>query len=46
MRLLDEWREEDRRLLYALKVGFVVGVLALEAIVLLSFAYLMWQAAS
>jgi len=40
----DSWRREDRVLTVALKVGFVLGVLALETIVVASLAYVMWHA--
>ena len=46
MRWLDSWRTEDRYLQLALKIGLVAGALILELIILVSFAYLMWRAAS
>ena len=39
----NSWKREDQVLSVALKVGVVVGVLALEVIVIAAFAYLMWE---
>ena len=38
------WAREDRYLRLALKIGLVAGILAVETIMVVSFAYTMWEA--
>jgi hypothetical protein len=39
--MLDQWRREDRWLIWTLKLALVVGVVVLEAIVLFSVGRLL-----
>jgi hypothetical protein len=39
--VLDQWRREDRWLIWTLKLALVVGVVALEGIVLLTVGRLL-----
>lgn len=42
--LENSWKKDDQILSTALKIGVVGGALALELIVILAFAYLVWTA--